>query len=214
MKIKLIYLTTIIALTILNNNSFSQTADKASEIISKIQNTFSSSENYCINFYVSVDNEMTDTKGVITINKDKYNVNIDDNTIIFDGVNIYNYSKRNNEVTIERPKSNGSFSGNPKEVFELDINKFNVLSNVDTLLNGVKSNIITLSPKNKALEIENIVVTIQKDNSIPSELTLKPNNSNVIHLRIQKALVNIVPEPELFIFDDKKYKNIEIIDFR
>ncbi len=195
--------------------TYAQNNDVLKEAVQKISDVFRQSKNYTVHFTVSVENELPPTRGTITVNDSKYEVIMPENHIIFDGKDLYNYSKTDKEVIIEKGRTNGTPTGALSDIFSLDVNAYTIQKAAIDITGptGGYMTAIELIPFNQE-EISKIHIFVQKDNPVPAAIHVFPKSGEKIDIDINKVLLNLQPEPERFIFTPEKFKNAEIIDFR
>ncbi len=195
--------------------TYAQNDEALKEAVRKISDIFRRSENYTVHFTVSVENELPPTRGTITVNGVKYNVILPENHIIFDGQDLYNYSKADKEVIIEKGRTDDTPTESLSDIFSLNVDAYTIRK-ADmnaTGPTGANMTAIELVPSDQS-EITKLHIFIQKDNPVPAAIHIFPNGGKEIDIDINKVLLDLQPEPERFVFSREKFKNAEIIDFR
>ena len=136
-------------------------------------------------------------------------------TVIFDGQDLYNYSKADKEVIIEKGRTDDTPTESLSDIFSLNVDAYTIRK-ADmnaTGPTGANMTAIELVPSDQS-EITKLHIFIQKDNPVPAAIHIFPNGGKEIDIDNNKVLLNLQPEPERFVFSREKFKNAEIIDFR
>ncbi|MFI3262524.1 MAG: LolA-like putative outer membrane lipoprotein chaperone [Rikenellaceae bacterium] len=169
------------------------------ELLTKITKPYI--ENTDFSFKFSAQISSNNIEGTIKVSGDKYRIDTNDFTMIFDGKDRYNYVKKNNEVYIE--------------TLVIDGKEIDIMQSPQRLLKLTKNSTPTLSTNSKGnrelfFEKEGLKVSIDSSDNISSINVI--NNKSTIY--ILDSDTNIKFSESTFIFDKEDYKGVEIIDFR
>jgi outer membrane lipoprotein-sorting protein len=153
-------------------------------------------------------------KGVVYMNGSKYRVNISGQEIYSDGNNIWTYDKSANEVQITKfdPSAN---TITPQKMFTNFYDKdFLYKLNGETKQGKRTIQEIELTPVDKTKTFFKVLVEIDKTsrNIVSTKVFEKNGNRYIYTITSIKTNTNL-PE-SLFVFDAKKYPNVEVVDLR
>ena len=153
-------------------------------------------------------NKMT---GTIIISKDRYRLDLPDNTIWFDGETSWSYLPAEKEVTITRPgKKDDSFQSKPSAVFSLYKKDYKV-----RLLEEKESSyLIDLYPEKLDSDHVRIRLSIGKPANDLKSVEYKYKNGITVILTVKEYDLKQVPGNDTFIFQAARYKGVEINDMR
>lgn len=203
-----------IALAIVSIISLS--ADEKSK---KILNQFSTKLNgyasYGVDFTASISAEAKNIRGKFIVNGKKFTLNVYDMEVYSDGITMYNYSKDENEVTIEEvdPNDPNLFS-NPARIFALYDKDFAHTYKGEREIGGKICDVIELKP-NDLQSYTDIVLTIDRSTMWPVQITYySAMDDSTVDIKVSKFTPNIPVKAEMFKFDPRAYQGLEIIDFR
>lgn len=182
-------------------DQFSETAQKAPSVSMK--------------FILITNNQMektTDTlQGTIILSKDKYRLELPDNTIWFNGVTSWSYLPAEKEVTITKPdKKDNSFQSRPSAIFSMYKNGYKSRLIEETS----KSYLIDLYPEDIKSDLIRIRLTIGKPLTNLISLEYKKKDGVIITLAVKDYDLQYKPAQDEFIFQPSKFKDVEINDIR
>ncbi len=148
-------------------------------------------------------------KGVLRVSGDKYMIDVKNDLIFCDGVNTYNYSRKNKEIVIEKVSTSSPLYS-PRKVLAIDSKAFRVIdSNIKkdteffTLINNGTS---------EEHNVNKIYVEIEK--GFLTKIVIEDFSQNLITIQVLKSNFNPTFNDNIFEFNKKNYKGVEIIDFR
>jgi len=150
-------------------------------------------------------------KGTILVRGQKYKLIMDEQEVTFDGNNIYTFLKEENEMTI---------SGYDPEEEEISLsNIFNIYkTGYKYLYKESKNNgtidVVDLVPEDREKEYFKIRMEITKaNNALKSFKVFDKSGSRYLYKVLSFKEDATITEKE-FAFDQTKYSNTEVIDFR
>jgi outer membrane lipoprotein-sorting protein len=154
--------------------------------------------------------------GTIFIKGEKFKIDAPDYDIYFDGKTQWVYNEQSNEVNIIEPEENDVQTLNPSMIYEI------YKKNCDYKLSGEKTDNkmrkvkeIILTPKSKKQDLLELTVQLNEKDSMPVFIHAKFKNNkleNVIY--INKYEINQNLSDSVFVFDETKFSDVEIIDLR
>ncbi|MCL2649706.1 MAG: hypothetical protein FWD60_01615 [Candidatus Azobacteroides sp.] len=207
----------IAAISALSSQAFAQ--KDAKEILDKASGKYTEAGAITASFTMNVKDDKAKVTysfdGNIQMKGNKFSISTPDTDTWFDGKTQWVYLKDNEEVNITEPSKEEVQMMNPSMIFDLYKNGFK------SKLTGEKKDIkqrnvyeIELLPPDKKNDMQKIIVQINKDDYMPVtfQIFYKNNIQNMIYINSYKTKQTL-PDSN-FIFDKKKYPNVEIIDLR
>jgi outer membrane lipoprotein-sorting protein len=199
-------------------NSLGKSDAAAKAILDNVSAKFKTYKTVEANFSLSItdaNGKVEGTKkGVLYLNGSKYRVNISGQEIYSDGNNIWTYDKSANEVQITKfdPSAN---TITPQKMFTNFYDKdFLYKLNGETKQSKKTIQEIELTPVDKTKTFFKVLVEIDKaTKNIVSTKVFEKNGNRYIY-KITSMKTNTKLPPSLFVFDAKKYPNVEVVDLR
>ena len=149
--------------------------------------------------------------GYIILSRDKYKLNLGENTVWNNGETIWNYLSAEKEVTITRPdKKDHSFQNRPSEIFSMYKSGYKS-SLIDDRSDAY---IIDLYPEDIKNDLLRVRLIINRADLKLISLEYKSREGLVITLQISEYNLKQKPDPDTFVFQPEKYKGAEINDMR
>lgn len=157
------------------------------------------------------DNSSDTLNGSIILSKDKYRLNLGENSVWYNGETIWNYLTAEKEVTITKPdKKDHSFQNRPSEIFTMYKSGYKsrlIEEKTDTYL-------VDLYPEDLKSDLVRVRLTISKPNLALINLEYKRRDGMVITLMITEYDLRQKPDADTFVFKADKYKGVDINDMR
>jgi outer membrane lipoprotein-sorting protein len=157
------------------------------------------------------DNTTDSLEGSVILSKDRYRLDLPDNTVWFNGETSWSYLSEEKEVTITKAdKKDNTFQSRPSLIFSLY--KKGYKSRL--IEERTDSYIIDLYPEDIKSELLRVRLSIGKSlfNLISLEYKRKDGVINTLH--VNEYNLKVKPEADTFIFQPGKYKDTEVIDMR
>jgi outer membrane lipoprotein-sorting protein len=157
------------------------------------------------------DNKTDTLEGSVILSKDKYRLDLPDNTVWFNGEISWSYLSEEKEVTITKAdKKDNTFQSRPSLIFSMY--KKGYKSRL--IEERPDSYIIDLYPEDIKSELLRVRLSIGKSllNLISLEYKRKDGIINTLH--VNEFDLKVKPEADTFIFQPGKYKDAEVIDMR
>ena len=158
-----------------------------------------------------IENTNNTIEGTIILNKDKYKLDLPDNTTWFNGSFSWNYLINEKEVTITKPEAeDDTFLSKPSSIFTL------YKKGYKTKLISESTNLyeIDLYPEDLKSELVRIRLTISKPENELKVAEYKTKSGVTITLNVILYDLKTKYEPAFFIFDQTAYKGVEVVDLR
>jgi len=176
-----------------------QVLDKAAKVVSNRQGITAS-------FTISSAGIGT-TSGTISVKGKKFHATTPVATIWFDGKTQWTYMKNNNEVNVSNPSEAELQAINPYNFINLYKSGFTT-----SMTTAAQKYQIHLVATNKKRNLQEMYITINKSNYVPTQVKMKQRNGwttiNISNFKSTKL------SDELFRFKTTDYPHAEIIDLR
>jgi len=202
----------LLTMTVVSAQSFD-----ASAVIEKTSQIYAAWGGMDVQFTTRISNEKNGSsesfEGVIRMKNNKFVLTTPEMTIWFDGTTQWTYMPYNEEVSINTPAGDDLRLLNPM-LFLQDYKKDYSVTAIgeSTSVNAKAAYDIQFTPKKKD-NIENIVIQIEKNTSLPVKIVISIRNCSRITLNINE-LKSGNPADEIFSFPRVSYPNVAIIDLR
>jgi outer membrane lipoprotein-sorting protein len=144
----------------------------------------------------------------------KYRVSVPGQEIFSDGSNTWTYDKNANEVTITRyDPSSGSIT--PQKMFTNFYDKDFLYKLNGEKKSGAKTiQEVELTPIDKSRNFDKVVVNIDKAGQFINSTKVFEKAGNRYTISVNSLLTNKSIDENMFVFDQKKYPGVEVVDLR
>jgi len=192
-----------------------QTKDpKAKQLLSEVNEKVNSYDNIEISFKYVLENESEnirqETKGKVTLEGDKYVLDILGIQRIFDGKTLYTISSEDEEVTISNENSEEENTISPSQLFSFFESGYNYTLDIIQNKMGRKIQYIKLIPIDSETEIKYALLGIDiKTKQIYNLIEIGENNTKTT-LNVLKFNTNTPLPQSFFKFDFSKYSDYYI----
>jgi outer membrane lipoprotein-sorting protein len=196
-----------------------QVDPKADNLIKRSRKKLRSLESFTVQFSYQVENKADTTQKRISKSgtlryrprQNKFAVDMGDLLIVCDGQTIWQYLKKENEVTIT--------SYNPKEGFSLDRifriydQDMKVRLDKSETYKGQTIHKISLFPISDTTDYFRVEVWISEATELPQRIKFSHRDGTVVDYELKNFQVVSLPDSE-FVFDTRKYPGISVVDLR
>jgi outer membrane lipoprotein-sorting protein len=149
--------------------------------------------------------------GSVILCKDKYQLNLPDNIIWFDGTTSWSYLPAEKEVTINKAdKKDNSFQNRPSSIFSM----YKTGYKCRLIEERSDSYIIDLYPEDIKSNLLRIRLSIGKQMMNLRSLEYKQRDGIIKTLHVLDYDLKQKPGQESFVYPQAKYKGVEVIDMR
>jgi outer membrane lipoprotein-sorting protein len=157
---------------------------------------------------------LSSKNGTVWIKGSKYKVTIVGQEIFCDGLNVWNYDKSSNEVTIT--KFDNSSSGlTPQKMFTNFYDKdFLYKLNGDKVVNKKAVQEIEMTPVDKTKPFHKVYLLVDKQSKTIYSTRILDKSGNVMVYTVNTLNGTVNLPDNLFVFDKNKYPGVEVIDLR
>lgn len=191
-----------------------QDAAKAKALLNEVNQKVRSYNNINIDFkYVlknTSENINQETRGDVTIEGDKYLLNILGVTRIFDGKTLYTINPEDEEVTISKDNSDDESSITPSKMLSFYQNGYTYKMDIIQNVNGRKIQYVKLTPIDSNSDIKEVLLGIDAQTKHIYNLIETGKNGTQTTLTVNSFKTNEPISKSLFTFDKNKYKGYYI----
>lgn len=199
---------------------YSQQDAKAKEILEKVTKTTQSLASLDAKFSFEMNNKAENIKdkntGSIVLKGKKYKLNIPQMglQVTCDGKTIWTYMVNSNEVTVANLDESTDELMDPAKIFTIYEKGFNYKFISETVDVGVPVYNIELTPQKPSGDVQKIMLQINKQKMLIHGAVMSGKDGNTIILAVTQLKTDGVFADTDFVFDPKKYKDIEVVDMR
>ncbi|MDX2415787.1 MAG: outer membrane lipoprotein carrier protein LolA [Bacteroidales bacterium] len=191
-----------------------QVDDLALSILDKFSTKALNANSVSMKFQLLVEDAVEETEnnseGEIIIKDDTYKLSLPDNIVWFDGEAIYTLVPDVEEVTITEPNpEDEAFLSRPSLLF----NMYKKGYKIRLIEERTDASIIDLYPEDLTQEYARIRLIVAKDYTLVGA-EYKRKDGITISLTITEYNLKKNYKDSFFKFDEKQYKNVDIIDMR
>ena len=202
---KILLIATLIITAIAN----AQQADKAKNLLDEVNSKMSAYNNIYIDFKYNLDNMAEninqETKGNVTIAKDKYLLNYLGATKMYDGSKTYTIVPENEEVTIEK-NANEETAITPSRMLTFYKKGYKYKWDIQQNIRGRKIQYVELKPQKQSSEVKQILLGIDIQTKHIYNLIEIGKNGTKTTITINTFKTNQPLSDNIFKFDREKYK--------
>lgn len=153
-------------------------------------------------------------KGTVFMKSGKYKVNITGQEIFCDGKNVWTYDKAANEVTITK-FDGGQSTITPQKLFTNFYDKDFLYKLNGEKKQGAKTiQEIEMTPVDKSKPFHKVYVYVDKATKNIYSTKVLEKNGNKYTYTVNSLNGKAVVADDVFVFDKKKYPNVEEVDLR
>ena len=196
-------------------NAFGQNDQEAIKILDKFTENALKAPSVSMKFKLitinQTDNTIDTLAGSIILSKDKFKLDLPDNTVWFNGETSWSYLPAEKEVTITKPdKKDDTFQSRPSLIFSMY--KKGYKSRL--VEERSDSYIIDLYPEDIKSELLRVRLSIGKTILNLISLEYKKRDGVIVTLHVTEYDLKVKPESGTFVFQPGNFKDVEVIDMR
>jgi len=214
---RIIFTTTIILIAFLTQ---AQQDPKAKSILDEVSSKTKTFKTILADFSFSMENKAMSINekndGSIKLKGQKYLVDLPGAgvKVYSDGKTNWSYMKQGNQVTISTIEDSGSELMDPSSLFSIYEKGFTSKFIAEKNVGGKPVYQIDLFPDKKEYDVSKISIEINKTTMMIQSAQLFGTDGNIYGIVVKKMETNKdFPDTE-FVFDAKKFPDVEIIDLR
>jgi outer membrane lipoprotein-sorting protein len=200
--------------------SQAQQSDRAKNILDEVSKKTQSYSSISADFIYTMQNPEEDIdegySGSILLKGDKYIVQIDELGLrmFSDSKTIWTYMVDANEVTISSVDEESTELLDPSKVFTIYEKGFKYNFTGEKVEDGINLYLIDLIPETDDQDFTKISIGINKANMMIHFALMFDSVGSQYSIKVRKIETNKVIDDSKFTFDQSKYEDIEVIDFR
>ncbi|MCF6224061.1 MAG: outer membrane lipoprotein carrier protein LolA [Flavobacteriaceae bacterium] len=201
----------ILSIAILTHLSiFSQNDSQAKKLLDKVSETMSSYKNVFIDFEYVLNNKSEDVRqelnGDVTLQGDKYIVNLFGSTQMYDGSKTYTVIPENEEVNISDADIDDENTVTPSKFFSFYKSGYTYTLDKQKNIEGKKVQFVKLIPIDTNSEVSAVMVGVDlKNNHIYQIIEIGKNGTDTI-LTAKHTKINQNISDSMFSINEKKYE--------
>jgi chaperone LolA len=212
---RLKYLVAVLLATVITTAQ-AQNDPKAGEILDAMSEKYKAVPAFRASFTYTLESPGSNLKenysGDITVKNGKFHLKMGEQEVINNGTTVWTYLKESNEVNISdyQPEEDAI---TPTNIYTIHKKGYKYTYVEQKKEGGQTYDVVDLTPENKNAQIYKIrLVVNRKDRSVRSFKTFEKNGNRQNYLITKFAPAEV--DDKLFVFDQSKYKNVEVVDLR
>ncbi len=191
-----------------------QNSPNAEKLLNEVSSKVQSYDNMVIEFKYALENTAEnvsqETRGDVSIDGEKYVLNLMGTTQMFDGKKIYTIIPEDEEINISNYVEEDSNSITPSKMFTFYEDGYNYQMDVTQNVKGREIQYVKLTPKDSNAEIKNILLGIDKQTKHIYNLIQTQDNGTKITITVRSFKTDLPLAKNLFTFDEDRYSNFYI----
>ncbi|TBW28542.1 outer membrane lipoprotein carrier protein LolA [Gramella sp. KN1008] len=199
---------------ILSFNVQAQSSQKAEKLLNEVSSKVQSYDNMVIEFKYALENTAEnvsqEARGDVSIDGEKYVLNLMGTTQMFDGKKIYTIIPEDEEINISSYVEEDSNSITPSKMFSFYEEGYNYEMDITQSVKGREIQYVKLTPKDSNAEIKNILLGIDKQTKHIYNLIQTQDNGTKITITVKSFKTDQPLAKNLFTFDEARYSDYYI----
>lgn len=191
-----------------------QDATKAKTLLNEVSAKVRSYDNMVIDFKYSLENSAEnmsqETRGDVSINSNKYVLNLMGTTQIFDGKKIYTIIPEDQEINISNYVAEDDNNITPSKMLTFYQEGYTYTWDITQDIKGRKIQYIKLTPIDSNADVKNILLGIDGQTKHIYNLIQTQDNGTKITITIKSFKTNQPLAKNLFSFNEDRYKDFYI----
>lgn len=207
-------LVVLLLFVIAGGNVTAQNDAKAKALLNEVSEKVKTYKNISIDFKYELDNVSENikqqTKGSVTIEGDKYVLNVLGITRIFDGKTLYTISPEDEEVTISSDNTDEEGTITPSKMLSFYEDGYTYSMDITQNVRGRKIQYVKLNPIDTNSEIKQVLLGIDANTKHIYNLIEVGKNGTKTTLTVNSFKTDEAISKTLFTFDESKYSDYYI----
>lgn len=191
-----------------------QDTTKAKTLLNEVSSKVKSYDNMVIDFKYTLENSAEnmsqETRGDVSINGDRYVLNLMGTTQIFDGKKIYTIIPEDQEINISNYVAEDDNNITPSKMLTFYQEGYTYKWDVTQDIKGRKIQYIKLTPIDSNADVKNILLGIDSQTKHIYNLIQTQDNGTKITITIKSFKTNQPLAKTLFTFKEDRYKDFYI----
>lgn len=198
-------------LTFASPSAFSQQDSQAQQLLNEVTKKVRSYNNILIEFkYFMINPEKSikqETRGDVTLEGNKYVLNMMGTTRIFDGNKIYTIVPEDEEVTISTYTADNDAEITPNKMLTFYEKGYNAQMDIQQNVKGRKIQYIKLTPTDSKSTVKNVLLGIDAQTKHIYKMIQSDKEGMQFTVTINSFKTNQPLSKTLFTFDEDRYRN-------
>ena len=191
-----------------------QSPAKAGALLDEVSAKVENYDNIVIDFKYALENTAEnvkhETRGDVSLQGEKYLLNIMGTTRLFDGKKLYTIIPEDEEINISSHDPNAYQDISPSKMLTFYNNGYNATWGPTEDIKGRKIQYVNLTPRDSKAEIKKIQLGIDQQTKHIYNLIQTQNNGTKITITVNTFKTNLPLPESLFQFKESRYKNYYI----
>lgn len=191
-----------------------QNSDQAQELLNEVSNKVEGYDNILIDFKYSLENSAEgvqhETRGDVSLEGEKYVLNIMGTTRIFDGEKLYTIIPEDKEINISTYNPEDDQEITPSKMLTFYNDGYNYEMDITQNVKGRKIQYVKLTPMDSDAEIKNILLGIDKQTKNIYNLIQTQDNGTKITITVKSFKTNQPLSNSHFEFREDRYEDYYI----
>ena len=184
----------MIALISVFSTANAQESQKAKKLLDEVSSKVKAYDNMVIDFKYSLENEAEgvnqETRGDVSIDGEKYVLNLMGTTQLFDGKKIYTIIPEDQEINVSNYVEEEENNITPSKMFTFYQEGYNYKWDITQDIKGRKIQYIKLTPKDSNADVKNILLGIDKQTKHIYNLIQTQENGTKITITVKSFKTN------------------------
>tara|TARA_R110002020_G_scaffold99925_4_gene236806 strand:+ start:588 stop:1253 length:666 start_codon:yes stop_codon:yes gene_type:complete len=187
---------------------------KAKSLLNEVSTKVKSYKNMFIDFKYTLSNDAAginqETRGDVTLNGDKYKLNLMGTTQMYDGKKLYTVIPDDEEITISTQDPGDDDSITPSKMLTFFNKGYTYKWDIDQSVNGRKIQYVKLIPIDSNSELKSALLGVDAQTKHIYRLIMTQKNGTKITITVNSFKTDQPLPGNLFVFDEKKYADYYI----
>ena len=187
---------------------FAQDA-KAKKLLDEVSAKVKSYDNMYIDFKYGLSNDAAginqETRGDVTLDGDKYKLNLMGTTQMYDGKKLYTIIPEDEEITISTQDPGDDDAITPSKMLTFFNKGYTYKWDIEQSVNGRKIQYVKLTPMNSNSELKSALLGVDAQTKHIYRLIMTQNNGSKITITVNSFKTDKPLPGNMFIFDESKY---------
>ena len=191
-----------------------QRTEESKALLEEVSSKIASFDNIQFDFSYLLENRQEnirqETKGNVTLAGERYKLNFQQTTQLFDGTKIYTIVPENEEITITTKEDGEDFGINPQKLLVFYKEGYTFQWDIKQYVLGRPIQFIKLTPIEENKDIKYLLLGIDLQQKLIYRLIEIGTNDTRTTLTLSKIKTNVELPPRFFTFDPNKYPDYYI----
>lgn len=191
-----------------------QNSQKAEKLLNEVSSKVKAYDNMVIEFKYALENKAEnvsqETRGDVSIEGEKYVLNLMGTTQMFDGKKIYTIIPEDEEINISNYVEEDNNSITPSKMFSFYEDGYNYEMDIKQNVKGREIQYVKLTPKDSNAEIKNILLGIDSQTKHIYNLIQTQENGTKVTITVKSFKTDQPLAKNLFTFNEDRYSEYYI----